>query len=823
MSGFHSITTVFLIQPIRVSRSHSRSRSRSRGRKRKESRSESSSSSRSSSSSESDSAPKKKKKKKEKKHKKKKKGSAKKKKKDASSDSDAEEGAEKSDWREELLKKMKEIKSLPPEQLETEFKKAMAEKKRKEEEEKCINEIKNRQRLARKVKKESEKALKRAEKEEKKRVKAESEEMGNDGFYNGVSGMMDTMVKMEEEENKFLFHQHMENQFKSSFAEVPFVPEEGHTGQTDGMEGQVGESGEQPQPQEGEEDPYTRALQEQLCKEPREDNGEEVSWPAGAIENAMAETGYEYETKEQMDAAQEEMEMENSNMDDKARNVVSTSKLFGKIRNRIKGKPLKIHLKTNKLSTEEDEGVGLQPVEQGDSLLGEPISGEELNYGDNSGYYDGVAGGAGDEYDLRESRPSGRADTLGDDDEEERRVARYRERARKRRERSAREAGELEDGEHSPSPEPERPHHRRRRKRRHDRESRGRDPAPPGSHPAQPGLEEGEIGAEMEPEFERGRGGQRYSAPVPGLPSLPFVDTSVPPPGLGPSPPSLGFPPLERPPPFTPVATPPPVSSYYPGRQETHQPRYNAYQGPGPQHRPPPQPVQHHRPIQPQPRPQPSYFDSLPVHPRPADHLEAIESDEEDAVDITKVSPIMKYIAGKLQELKYHLELEGPFRYRSDIPGLSKHLFVAYKMVTMLEGAGYDNSKMYMSAMFPQGMADTKAELVSMVTQGKLDEKIQGSRLTKMCIRCIRCFLAYYTGKNNDIDTSEGECSEEEVGGQTGEEETGKKTARVKTVNTSLMDVLGRIKDEGSEPPAQEDPLSSVLHSQEPAQVQTPR
>jgi len=109
-------------------RSYSRSRSRSRGRKKHSS----TSSSRSSSSSDS-SSPKKKKKKKEKKHKKKKKGSAKKKKRDAESDSDSDHKEEGLDWRVELLKKMKDIKNLPPEQLETEFKKAMAEKKRKEE------------------------------------------------------------------------------------------------------------------------------------------------------------------------------------------------------------------------------------------------------------------------------------------------------------------------------------------------------------------------------------------------------------------------------------------------------------------------------------------------------------------------------------------------------------------------------------------------------------------------------------------------------------------------------------------------------------------
>merc|ERR1719319_855502 len=68
------------------------------------------------------------------------------------------------------------------------------------------------------------------------------------------------------------------------------------------------------------------------------------------------------------------MEQEANNLDDKTKDVVNTSKMFSKIRNRIKGKPLKIHLKSAKRSTEEaDEGLGLEPV----ATPGEGLSGEE--------------------------------------------------------------------------------------------------------------------------------------------------------------------------------------------------------------------------------------------------------------------------------------------------------------------------------------------------------------------------------------------------------------------------------------------------------------
>merc|ERR1712037_448304 len=106
----------------RMTRTRSRSRDRKDRRSRKRSASSSNDSSRSSSSSEDSDA------------KKKKESSKKKKDKESSSDSEEEKKDEGgSDWRVELLKKMKDIKNLPPEELEAEFKKAMDEKRKKEQ------------------------------------------------------------------------------------------------------------------------------------------------------------------------------------------------------------------------------------------------------------------------------------------------------------------------------------------------------------------------------------------------------------------------------------------------------------------------------------------------------------------------------------------------------------------------------------------------------------------------------------------------------------------------------------------------------------------
>lgn len=172
--------------------------------------------------------------------------------------------------------------------------------------------------------------------------------------------------------------------------------------------------------------------------------------------------------------------------------------------------------------------------------------------------------------------------------------------------------------------------------------------------------------------------------------------------------------------------------------------------------------------------------------------VEAEVEVEDDPIDLTEVSPIMKFIAKKLEDGAYPLELSGPFRYKENTPGLTKYLFVAYRMVRLLEKAGYDGNKMYMAAMFPTGMKNLKSDLSTLVFRGKLDPRIKGSKLSKMAIRSIKCFIAYYTGKQDDLEMSdEGECSEEDEGELP--ETDNKKGSR--TVSMSLMDTLKRVKE----------------------------
>ncbi len=181
---------------------------------------------------------KRKKKKEKKKHKKrKKKSDEKKKKKKRSKDSESEEDTadgEGSGWRLQLLNKMKEIKKLPPEQLEIEFKKAMAEKRRKEEEEKCLEQIKLRQKLARKVKREAERAARKAAKEARRKARKEEGEGGAGGENAFYAGFTAAMARGEEGLAGPIgggggSPPRPVHVFKSSFAEVPYVEDQGES------------------------------------------------------------------------------------------------------------------------------------------------------------------------------------------------------------------------------------------------------------------------------------------------------------------------------------------------------------------------------------------------------------------------------------------------------------------------------------------------------------------------------------------------------------------------------------------------------------------
>ena len=292
-----------------------------------------------------------------------------------------------------------------------------------------------------------------------------------------------------------------------------------------------GLGGEAPQ----ELDPYTRALEEHNRKEPKREIIEEVQWPAGALE----ESGLEAElSKEQMDLIQEQ---ERQAFMEKTKHVVSASKMFSKIRNRIKSKPLKINLKMNK-PAEEDEGPGLQPK------TGENTPAEGLSDGEKEDtWYDEDL----TEYDFR-----------GNEDGN---LVRRMERMRQKKE--VHDPGELEDGEHSPSPEPVRPHLRRKRKMK----TENRDGTPLLDEPKV--LEEGEIDNDAPSPAHKSPWVVTGVPPPPMGSAISFLDTSVPPPnmpgmvgGFGPSRPPLniqpnhfaggpmlGFPPIGMP------AIPPPV------------------------------------------------------------------------------------------------------------------------------------------------------------------------------------------------------------------------------------------------------------------------
>ena len=70
---------------------------------------------------------------------------------------------------------------------------------------------------------------------------------------------------------------------------------------------------------------------------------------------------------------------------------------------------------------------------------------------------------------------------------------------------------------------------------------------------------------------------------------------------------------------------------------------------------------------------------------------------------------------------------------------------------------------------------------------------------------------SYSVNDNDDIDTSDGECSDSEEA----EEEEGKQNT-VRTVTTSLMDVLQRVKDEEGQSGDSQDPLNYNVSKPDP-------
>merc|ERR1712223_640308 len=134
-------------------------------------------------------------------------------------------------------------------------------------EEQCLNAIKERQKMARKVKKQAEKEAKRQEKLKAKEVKEEETEdgfygSGDGGFYNGFDDALGRMQSLQE--NNQLPEEAKENPFMSSFNEVPFVPEDANP-----EEDEMGNHGHQ-EGGEGEElDPYARAQADAMMSRSR--------------------------------------------------------------------------------------------------------------------------------------------------------------------------------------------------------------------------------------------------------------------------------------------------------------------------------------------------------------------------------------------------------------------------------------------------------------------------------------------------------------------------------------------------------------------------
>ena len=119
------------------------------------------------------------------------------------------------------------------------------------------------------------------------------------------------------------------------------------------------------------------------------------------------------------------------------------------------------------------------------------------------------------------------------------------------------------------------------------------------------------------------------------------------------------------------------------------------------------------------------------------------EKEEESTFDITKITRLVKEIAKHLEEKRHSLELRGPFKFNDNQPGLSKYVFVAQKMIDILDKAGYGEGRMNM-CMFGMGLDKIKEEMLDAAAKGKLLPEVHGPKMVKMMSRCIKCYVAYY-------------------------------------------------------------------------------
>ncbi|TRY71216.1 hypothetical protein TCAL_16407 [Tigriopus californicus] len=124
-----------------------------------------------------------------------------------------------------------------------------------------------------------------------------------------------------------------------------------------------------------------------------------------------------------------------------------------------------------------------------------------------------------------------------------------------------------------------------------------------------------------------------------------------------------------------------------------------------------------------------------------------IEEDEE-AFDDLKATPLIRYVAGKIIELK----LEGVFQYNL-LSLLSRSEWVAARAIELLAQAGYDESTLYLMAT-TQGGPALEAELKSAVFTGKVRIGPKPELLSQV-LRVIEGVVKYFTAQGDESSSDD--------------------------------------------------------------------
>lgn len=125
------------------------------------------------------------------------------------------------------------------------------------------------------------------------------------------------------------------------------------------------------------------------------------------------------------------------------------------------------------------------------------------------------------------------------------------------------------------------------------------------------------------------------------------------------------------------------------------------------------------------------------------------EQEQQPSCDNIQLTPLMKFVATKLNKKKNDLVLSGVFQY-SILSLLSRSEWVSAKAIQLLEEAGHDNDWLYDTAAIKGGV-ELKNELIKSLNTGKVSIE-KDKALYNQFKKIIDLIVRYFTSDGLDED-----------------------------------------------------------------------